>query len=447
MAYNPIIMLAILFLSYCEGETSSRKIEEKCKRDMYYIYISAGLYPDHCSISRFRKKNLDLLAKYFVEILRIAKRKKISEFQMLGMDGSKIQARSSKKKSYKEKGLENYISEIELKIQEYLSQCEAMDEKEGKKTKEKIEVLRNKQEKLKKCKDELIENKKKIRAKDYRENHQINIVEPEAKMMMHNNIKATPSYNAQIVVDMESGIIASNDVVQERNDEKQFKKQYTKSEEILGKEESREYVADGGYGSFDEIKKVEEENIDAYIGVSGQAKEVTSEELEKSGRKIDKKDFKYNKDGNFYECPGGNKLEYISTSKDEKKDKYKFNKCSGCKLLKQCHGAKAGYGKYKIIMRDKRKDYVDVMREKVWSKKGREMMLKRQHSVESVFGNLKWNLGFTRFSMFGLESVKGEFNLMCIAHNINKLFLFLFFLIFRSKLRYKGRFQNNNDGW
>ena len=42
--------------------------------------------------------------------------------------------------------------------------------------------------------------------------------------------------------------------------------------------------------------------------------------------------------------------------------------------------------------------------------------------TEPVFGNLKHNLGFRRFSLRGLGKVKAEFNLMCIAHNLNILF-------------------------
>jgi hypothetical protein len=41
--------------------------------------------------------------------------------------------------------------------------------------------------------------------------------------------------------------------------------------------------------------------------------------------------------------------------------------------------------------------------------------------VEPVFGNLKFNFGFTRFSLRGLAKVRGEFLLICIAHNLKKL--------------------------
>jgi Transposase DDE domain len=53
---------------------------------------------------------------------------------------------------------------------------------------------------------------------------------------------------------------------------------------------------------------------------------------------------------------------------------------------------------------------------------GRQRIKRRSSSVETVFGNIKHNLGFRRFNLKGLVAVNAELNLVCIAHNINKLF-------------------------
>ncbi|MBA8987601.1 transposase, partial [Sphingobacterium cellulitidis] len=45
---------------------------------------------------------------------------------------------------------------------------------------------------------------------------------------------------------------------------------------------------------------------------------------------------------------------------------------------------------------------------------------KRPVEVEAVFGQMKSNNKFTRFSMKGLEKVTVEFGLMAIAHNLRK---------------------------
>jgi transposase len=440
-AYDPEIMLGILFLGYSEGITSSRKLERACKKDMDFIYISANLRPDHSSISRFRKNHIDLLSKYFVEIVKIGKKRGIGEFKIISQDGTKIQAYSSKRKSYREYGIDRYIAGVEKDIEEYLKKSEETDEEEKIEIGKEIRKLNKKREVLKERRETLIERKAELQSKD-RDNHQINIVEPDAKMMMHSGGKGMPSYNAQIGVDTKSGIIVSNDVVQERNDEKQFARQYENTERNLGKDEVRKYIADSGYSSFDEIVNTIEKDIDAYIG-DPRNKEKPKEE-ENTDKTFTKEGFIYDKGSDCYKCPNNKILHYsnsASTKRGELKT-YKTSECKECKYLDRCHTVKSEYGKYKKILRDKREAFADLMREKMSGKVGEEMMKLRAQTVEPVFGNLKSNLGFKRFRMSGLNNVRGEFNLMCIAHNINKLFYLLLFLGYLNILKRKNALKN-----
>ena len=55
--------------------------------------------------------------------------------------------------------------------------------------------------------------------------------------------------------------------------------------------------------------------------------------------------------------------------------------------------------------------------------KGRKLRKKRSIDVETAFGDIKRNLGFTRFTLRGLEKVTLEFRLVAAGHNIRKLFL------------------------
>jgi len=66
-AFDPEIMLATWFFAYSEGVTSTRKLEGRCKRDLHFIYISANLQPDHSSLSRFRKRHLELICQGFCD--------------------------------------------------------------------------------------------------------------------------------------------------------------------------------------------------------------------------------------------------------------------------------------------------------------------------------------------------------------------------------------------
>lgn len=61
------------------------------------------------------------------------------------------------------------------------------------------------------------------------------------------------------------------------------------------------------------------------------------------------------------------------------------------------------------------------MRQKLSTSEGKRIYGIRKITAEPVFGNLSQNLGFREFLLRGLHKVKGEFSLMCIAHNLLKI--------------------------
>lgn len=50
-----------------------------------------------------------------------------------------------------------------------------------------------------------------------------------------------------------------------------------------------------------------------------------------------------------------------------------------------------------------------------------ELYRKRSQTIEPVFGNIKANLGYRRFSRRGLRAVNSEWRLICTVHNLLKL--------------------------
>jgi hypothetical protein len=52
---------------------------------------------------------------------------------------------------------------------------------------------------------------------------------------------------------------------------------------------------------------------------------------------------------------------------------------------------------------------------------GTELYRKRQHTIEPVFGNIKANLGYRRFTRRSFDAVNSEWRLICTVHNLLKL--------------------------
>jgi hypothetical protein len=62
------------------------------------------------------------------------------------------------------------------------------------------------------------------------------------------------------------------------------------------------------------------------------------------------------------------------------------------------------------------------MKRKLASQAGRDVYRMRKAIVEPVFGQIKEWRGFRRFSLRGLDKVRGEWKLVCMTHNLLKLF-------------------------
>ncbi len=92
VAYRPEVLFGILILSALEGVLSSRAIEKKCKRDVYYIYFTEYRKPDHSTIARFLKKFRKEIFELLPQLIKLAKENKISSFNTIAIDGSKFQS-------------------------------------------------------------------------------------------------------------------------------------------------------------------------------------------------------------------------------------------------------------------------------------------------------------------------------------------------------------------
>jgi hypothetical protein len=67
-------------------------------------------------------------------------------------------------------------------------------------------------------------------------------------------------------------------------------------------------------------------------------------------------------------------------------------------------------------------DAVMRMKAKLQTEEGKEICRQRKKIVEPVFGQVKFNLGFRRFRLRGVDKADGEWTLVCLVHNIKQKF-------------------------
>jgi hypothetical protein len=57
---------------------------------------------------------------------------------------------------------------------------------------------------------------------------------------------------------------------------------------------------------------------------------------------------------------------------------------------------------------------------------GRALYARRKVIVEPVFGQIKEARGFRRFLLRGLDNIRGEWRLVCLTHNLLKLWRYAY---------------------
>ncbi len=411
--YPPEDMMAVLLLAFSEGIFSSRKIEEKCQRDIYYMFLTEQRKPDHSTFARFIQKYKEEIPALGVQVVLLAREKKIATYETISIDGSKFAAVTSKRHSKNTVNLERHEKYLEKKIAELLEKVEQTDRKEE----DKIAALKKQEEKIKArlertrtAKEEIEKRKVEIKQKDDRENHQINIEEPDARMMPS---ISTSGYNPQLSVDTASGIIVAQRVTVVRSDNHEFSKQHEATENVLGEDKDRKYVADTGYNCQETLEYVKENQVDAYINDSKEKeKQPSVEQLLKRNKVLTIYDLVYDKEKNEYICPNQNRLV------EESEREYICRECEGCALQQLCCRKKT---EKKIT----KTDYTFLREEMSEKMKGNPEKMNQRKAVERSFGQMKWNLGFRRFHRKGISGASVELNLLTMSMNMAKIIAIL----------------------
>jgi transposase len=94
-AYDPRVVVALLFYACAQGVRASRAIERKCREDVAFMVITAMRVPDHSTIAEFRKRHERALAGLFGHVLGMCEKAGLVKVGVIAIDGTKISANAS----------------------------------------------------------------------------------------------------------------------------------------------------------------------------------------------------------------------------------------------------------------------------------------------------------------------------------------------------------------
>ena len=393
-AYHPEMMVALLIYAYCVGIPSSRKIEKATYESIPFRVLTADQHPDHDTICAFRRRHLKALGALFVQVLRLCQKAGLVKLGHVALDGTKVRANASKHKAMSYARMAKTVAELEAEVQRLLSEAEAVDANEdsrygkGLRGDEVPEELRFKQSRLAKIKE----------AKEALEREVLKQA-PEQQAAYEKNKRDYESRPGKRRGRPPKAPSDKPESKAQRNftdpDSRIMKMSATKSLEQC-------YNCQAAVDGHHQV--IVAPRVTQYANDKRQVKPV----IEKLKRNLNGATPKrVSADSDYYSQDnvsylGGQQIDaYVATGRLKHTDRL----------------PPAPRGR---IPKDA--TVKERMARKLRTIKGRATYSKRKAIVEPVFGQIKQVRGFRQFLLRGFDQVSAEWELICLGHNLLKLF-------------------------
>ena len=401
--FDVTMMVSLLVYGYCVGVCSSRKIAAACERNLAFRAIVGDAPPDFRTISDFRKIHESAMKPLFIEVLRVAGEVGLVKLGNLSTDGTRMGANASRHKAMSYGYMKKDIVRLGAEIDQLLKQAEQLDAEQdaamgSRRGDELPEELKRREDRLSKILEAKARLEAEALAKANEEQSrrdaeqaqreaegrirrgkppaaidptptdkaQTNFTDPEAKIMKQSNKGFDYSYNAQAVVDGANQIIVAAEVTAQANDKKQAVPMAKAALDNLAAAQIEPPRAEDG------TPRSIPNTID-----NGYFSEQAVEGLEDLG--LDP---------------------HIATGRQKHHEP----------LVAVPAGTPAPEASTK-----------EKMQAKLRSPAGKALYAARKQIIEPVFGMIKSARGIRKFLVRGLEKVAAEWNLICLTHNLLKI--------------------------
>lgn len=187
-------------------------------------------------------------------------------------------------------------------------------------------------------------------------------------------------------------------------------------------QQPQKIIADSAYGSEENYDYLEREKMAAYVKYNTFHQETKPRH---KPNPFAAEQMPHDAAQDAFTCPNGQQLHYKATHHYKTENGFESERriyvgedCSPCPLKAQCTKAE---GNRQIQVSFRLWEMRARAKERLLSEQGTALRKQRSIDVETVFGRIKQDWGFRRFLLRGLEKVKTEWGLLCIAHNLAKL--------------------------
>ena len=402
--YDPAALLKLYLYGYLHRIRSSRCLESECHRNVEVIWLVRKLCPDFKTIADFRKDNLKALKAVHRQFIVLCRKLDLFGGELLAIDGSKFRAVNSRDNNFSADKLKELIAHADARLAEYLKTLDEADAAEPSSAPLDRAALQQKIAALQDKRDWHVELLAELDA----EQKQISVSDPDTRRM-HTGNGNVVGYNAQLAVDAKNKLIAADHVTNDVTDYRQLADVAIEAKANLEVQRT-EVVADKGYYNASEVSRCEQNGITPFI-----PKADTSANTRQG--LFGKSKFRYDAAKDVYHCPGGQELTYRFSTFELERDLryYRASACNSCALKKQCTRNKAN----RTITREDNEHLVEAMAQRMKAQPQKFRL--RKTLAEHPFGTIKRAMGYTHFTLKGLEKVRAEWSLITLAYNLKRV--------------------------
>lgn len=128
--YAPRMMTSLLLYAYATGVYSSRRIARACMEDVAFRVLAAGEQPHFTTINQFRGTHLEALSGLFVQVLKACQSEGLVRLGHVAIDGTKMKANASKHKAMSYDRMQKDDAKLRAEIKEWFERADAVDAEE-----------------------------------------------------------------------------------------------------------------------------------------------------------------------------------------------------------------------------------------------------------------------------------------------------------------------------
>jgi hypothetical protein len=235
--------------------------------------------------------------------------------------------------------------------------------------------------------------------------------DPDARMMKGGMDRRTEfAYNAQAVCDGSHGIVVAEGVVEDENDQQQLGPMIEQVRDNTGSV-AEQTLGDRGYDTAESLAKAETLEAPVIIAQRVNPEKVGPYHLAR---------FTYDEQAQTVHCPIGQQLRKVGVAKHHQKPhpltRYRCDVWASCPVGRLC--SKNGP---RVVEIGPHYGAVQRQRQKMANQDNKKSLKRRSEIIERLFGQIKGNDGFHRWTFRGTEKVAAQWTMICTAINLRKL--------------------------